>query len=158
MMLQRTRGVSLIELLIATFVVSMGVLGTVSALWYGIRSERYSDRRAQAVYQAREMINLIRTRNLPFADATAMTVGSELNDGDYDNDADDDTVWKDFDAAPFADDFTDEFNFQRHVEMKVLSTDSNSHLSDLAAIKVIIKWVDGSTEKEVKLWAYHRRP
>ena len=154
---QSTRGVSLIELLIATFVVSVGVLGTVSALWYGIRSERYSDRRAQAVYQAREMTNLIRTRNLPFLDDN-LDPGSDINDGDYDNDGDDNAVWKDFNAAPFADDFTNEFNFQRHIEMKTMSTDPNSHLSDLVAIKVILKWVEGSTEKEVKLWAYHRRP
>ena len=100
---QSTRGVSLVELLIATFVVSVGVLGTVSALWYGIRSERYSDRRAQAVYQAREMTNLIRTRNLPFLDDN-LDPGSDLNDGDYDNDGDDNAVWKDFNAAPFADD------------------------------------------------------
>lgn len=154
---QSTRGVSLIELLIATFVVSVGVLGTVSALWYGIRSERYSDRRAQAVYQAREMINLIRTRNLPFLDDN-LDLGSDINDGDYDNDGDDNAVWKNFNAAPFADDFTNEFNFQRHIEMKAMSTDPDSHLSDLVAIKVVLKWVDGSTEKEVKLWAYHRRP
>lgn len=37
---RRDRGLSMVELLIAIFVVSVGILGTVSALWYGIRSEK----------------------------------------------------------------------------------------------------------------------
>lgn len=151
------RGVSMVELMIAIFVVAVGILGTVSALWYGIRSERYADRRTQAVYQAREMINLIRARNLPFQ-GTNLTVGSPINDGDYDNDADDESVKKDFNAAPFGNDFDNKFNFKRHVEMKMMSTDPNNHMSQMVGIKVTLFWVDGSSEKKVTLWAYHRRP
>lgn len=154
---EKIRGVSMIELMIAIFVVAVGILGTVSALWYGIRSERYADRRTQAVYQAREMINLIRARNLPYQ-GNNLNVGSFINDGDYDNDADDAVVKKDFNAAPFGNDFTNAFNFKRHIEMKVMSSDPTHHMSEMVGIKVTLFWIDGSAEKKVTLWAYHRRP
>lgn len=150
-------GLSLAEVLIAIFVVSMGVLGTTSALWYGIRSERYAERRSHAVFQAREMVNLIRARNLPFQGQN-LDIGSPLNDGDYDDNLDDFTSKQPFDAAPFGNDFTNEFNFQRHIEMKQLSNDPNSHLNQMVAIKVILFWIDGNSERRVTVWAYHRRP
>ena len=78
----------MIEVLIAIFVVSMGVLGTISSLWYGIKSERHSERRTQAIYQARELLNLIRARNEPFNN-NHLDLGSNLNDGNYDDDSDD---------------------------------------------------------------------
>lgn len=163
--LRGSRGISLAELLIAIFVVSVGVLGTVSALWYGIRSEKYSERRANAVFQAREMVNAIREGNYPFNGGSDnngipwMTVGSELNDGDYDADSDDDGDRRPFNAPPFENLYpTNEFNFQRRVEMKQLSTSSSSYESDLAAIKVTLFWNEGRHDKEVTLWGYHRRP
>ena len=150
-------GLSMVELLIAIFVVSMGVLGTVSALWYGIRSERYSERRTQAVYQARELMNIIRARNEPFNN-NHLDPGSNLNDGDYDNDSDDGQVRRPFNDHPFASDFTNEFNFERSVEMKLLSTNSNDHRNQMVAIKVMLFWNEGDQEKRVTLWTYHRRP
>ena len=79
------RGFTLAELLVAIFVVAVGILGTISALWYGIRSEKYADRRANAVFQARELLNNIRSNSYAF-DATYLAANSDLNDGDYDND------------------------------------------------------------------------
>lgn len=150
-------GLSLAELLVAIFVVAVGVLGTVSALWYGIRSEKYSERRANAVFQGREMLNAIRSGNYPFI-AGYMTIGSALNDGSYDNDGDDNGPRKPFNAAPFGNLYpTNPHNFQRRVEMKRLSSDPNSHLNDLAAIKVTMFWNEGRGDKKVTLWAYHRR-
>jgi hypothetical protein len=147
----------MVELMTAIFVVSVGVLGTVSALWYGIRSERYSERRTHAVFQAREMLNLIRARNLPFQNGN-LAPGSPLNDGDYEDDTDDASFKRPFDAPPFSNDFDNEFNFKRHVEMKLLSTDPGNHLSQVAGLKVTLFWTEGSSEKELTLWAYHRQP
>ncbi len=147
----------MVELLIAIFVVAVGVLGTISALWYGIRSERYSDRRTQAVYQARELLNLIRSRNLAFLDNN-LTLGSAINDGNYDNDADDRTVQKAFNAPPFQNDFTsNQFNFKRHIEMKRLSSSTSDYRYDIVAVKVILFWNEGASEKKVVLWGYTRQ-
>lgn len=150
-------GLSMVELLIAIFVVSVGVLGTISALWYGIRSERYSERRTHAIYQARELMNIIRARNEPFNN-DHLVLGSDLNDGDYDNDADDGLVRKPFNAPPFTSDFDNEFQFERSVEMKLVSTNPNDHRSKLVALKVMLFWNEGDQEKKVTLWTYHRRP
>ena len=156
---RNNRGLSMVELLTAIFVVSVGILGTVSALWYGIRSEKNSERRTHAVFQARELINVLRSNNYPFANPANLVVGSDINDGDIDNDGDDSGPRKPFNAPPFTTHFPNNpFNFERRIEMKQLSTDPNSHLSNMAAIKVTVYWVQGNSEKEVTLWAYHRRP
>ncbi len=152
---------TLAEVLIAVFVVSVGVLGSLSALWYGIRSERYSERRTSAVYVAREMINQIRSQNLPFTTSTFPAVGSALNDGDIDNDGDDGGARRNFNDPPFANStsfgITSE-NFQRRIEMKRLSTNDDDFRSSIALVKVTLFWNEGASEKKVTLWAYHRKP
>ncbi len=154
---------SLVELLIAIFVVAVGVLGTVSALWYGIRSEKYSERRANAVFQGRELLNSIRAQNLPFAGSDVngvnyLTVGSLLNDGDFDNDSDDGAVRREFNDPPFGNLYpTNQYNFKRSVEMKRLSNDPNDYRYNMAAIKVSLYWNEGRHDKEVTLWGYHKR-
>ena len=143
------------EVLIAIFVVAVGVLGTVASLWYGIRSERYSERRTNAVSQARELMNVIRANNWAFNPAVLAT----LNDGDYDNDGDDWASTRPFNAAPLANYFPNNpFNFQRRVEIKRLSTDPNNYLNTMAAIKVSVVWEEGPARKRIDLWAYHRQP
>ena len=155
----KIRGLSMVELLIAIFVVSVGILGTVSALWYGIKSERQSERRAHAVFQARELINVLRAQNYPFSDPANLVVGSVVNDGNIDDDSDDNGPRKPFNAPPFGTEFPNNpFNFERRIEMKQLSNDPNSHLSNMVAIKVTVFWNEADSLKEVTLWAYHRRP
>ena len=160
--LRRARGLSLVELLIAIFVVAVGVLGTVSALWYGIRSEKYSERRANAVFQGREILNSIRAKNYPFAGSDIngvdyLQVGSVLNDGDYDDDSDDGGIRRPFNDTPFGNIYpTNEYNFQRSVEMKRLSNDPNDYRYEMAAIKISLYWNEGRHDKEVTLWAYHK--
>ncbi len=151
-----SQGLSLVEVMIAVFVVSVGVLSTSSVLWHSIRAERNSSRRSQAVYWGREMLNLVRSRNLPFQ-PTIPPVGTDLNDGDYDDPGDDNGPRRAFNAPPFASDF-DDLNFERRIEMKLLSEDPNSHLNEVAAIKVTLFWNEGESDKQVTLWAYHRRP
>lgn len=144
-------------MLVAIFVVAVGILGTVAALWFGIRSERYSERRTNAVYQGRELLNNIRSNGYAF-NPTYMAAGSDLNDGNYDNDGDDTGTQKAFNAPPFQNHFPNNpFNFRRRVEMKRLSTDPNNHLSRMAAIKVDVFWDEGNSQRKVTLWAYQRQ-
>lgn len=153
------RGLSLVELMIATFVVAVGILGTLSSLWYGIKSEKGSERRAHAVFQARELTNVLRAGNYPFANPSYLQVGSDINDGDIDNNGDDNGPRRPFNDPPFANHFPENpFNFQRRIEMKQLSTDPNNHLSNMVAIKVSVFWNEGRRNQEVTLWAYHRKP
>ena len=161
---RRNRGLSLVELLIAIFVVAVGVLGTVSALWYGVRSEQYSERRSNAVSQARELINAMKAQNYPFQGSDVVNgvpweqVGSHLNDGDIDNEGDDDGPRRPFNQYPFENLYpTNEFNFDRRVELKFLSNNPNSYQNDIAVLKVSLFWNEGRHDKEVTLWGYSRR-
>lgn len=153
---RRDRGVTLVEVLIAIFVVSVGCLGAASALWYGIQAERYAERRTYAVFVGREMLNMIRARNEPFI-GPLPAIGSELNDGDYDDDGDDNGPRRPFNAPPFENDFPDNINYQRRIEMKRMSNNPNSHLSELTAIKVTLFWNEGASEKSVTLRGFHKR-
>lgn len=154
---RETRGLSLVEVLIAVFVVSVGTLGAVSALWYGIKTEKYAERRTKAVFLSRELLNLVRARNLPFL-PTVPAIGDPINDGDYDDPSDDGGPRRPFNDPPFSNDFASDFNFERRIEMKLMSSDPNNHLSEMAGIKVSLFWTEGAARKEVTLWGYHRRP
>lgn len=150
------------EMLVAIFVVAVGILGTVAALWYGIQSERYSDRRTTAVFQGRELINAIRANNYAFnplyMPATPASQRTDLNDGDYDDDNDDENIMRAFNEPPFANQFPNNpFNLQRHVEMKYLSSDNTNYLSKLAAIKVQVVWEEAGVKKHITLWTLQRQ-
>ena len=153
---RQRRGFSLTEVLISTFVVSIGILGTSSAVYYGVRAQKETGRRTLAAYWGREMISLIRARNLPFQPGLP-AVGSALNDGNYDSQADDSGPRRAFNAAPFANDFPN-VNFQRRIEMKMLSTDPANYLSQVAAIKLTLFWNEGGSAKSLTMWSYHRKP
>jgi len=155
---RRDLGLTMAEMLVAIFVVAVGVLGTVSALWYGIRSEKYSQRRSNAVFQAQEILNQIKASGMAF-DSSYTDPGGELNDGDYDDNTDDADNQRDFNDPPFANYFPQNpYNFRRHVETKILSSDTNSHLNRMAGIKVTILWDEGTAERKVTLWSVQRRP
>lgn len=153
---RKRRGLSLAEVLVAVFVVGVGVLATASTLYYSLGAAGDAERRSQAVFWGREMLDLVRARNLPFQ-PDVPTAPDPINDGDYDNDADDSGPRRAFNAPPFALDFPDT-NFERRIEMKRLSNDPNHHLYQVVAIKVTLFWNEGATEKKVTLWSYHQRP
>ncbi len=153
---RKNRGLSLAEVLVAVFVVGVGVLATASTLFYSVGAAGDAERRSQAVFWGREMLDLVRARNLPFQpDVPAYP--NPINDGDYDSDADDNGARRPFNDPPFALDFPDT-NFERRIEMKRLSNDPNHHLYQVAAIKITLFWNEGANEKRVTLWSYHQRP
>ena len=110
-----------------------------------------------------ELLNAIRAQNLPFgsSDVTGtpyLQLGSELNDGDYDDDSDDGAVRREFNDAPFGNIYpTNQYNFKRSVEMKRLSNDPNDYRFEMVAIKVSLYWNEGRHDKEVTLWGYTKR-
>lgn len=146
----------MVELLIAIFVIGVGILGTLAALWFGIRSERYSERRSNAVFQGRELMNAIRTSG--FAQLpTYLAVGSTLNDGSYDNDADDNGPQRAFNATPFQNHFPNNpFNFRRRVEMKRMGASTSDYLYNVIAIKVTVFWDEGGQQKQLVLRSFQQ--
>lgn len=150
------RGLSLAEVMVAIFVASIGLLGTASVLWYSLKAEKGAEQRLQGVFWAREMLNTIRARNLPFQ-PDIPSAPNPLNDGSYDDPGDDTGPRRAFNAAPFAEDYPD-LNFQRRIEMKRVSNDPLSHLYNVAVIKVTLFWNDGERTRSVTLCGYHRRP
>ena len=140
---RKLSGLSLAEVLIAIFVVAVGILGAASALFYGIKSEKTLSRRTQAVYLAREIFNLVRTRNIPV---------NEINDGDLDDDSDDNGSRRPLLDPPFdQEDFgfldstfedtssrSRDLNFTRRIEVKAFSGGADDYRRNLTGLKVSI--------------------
>ncbi len=153
------RGFSLLEVLIATAVLSIGILGIISVFYFSIRSEQTAQRRTDAIFWAREVLDTIRTRNLAFqANPWPPPIGSSINDGNYDDPTDDASVKKPLDAVPFGNDFPDNTNFTRHIEIKRVSNNSNDYRYNLAAIKVTIFWEENGRDHSVTVYGYQERP
>lgn len=148
-------GMTLMEVMVAITVTAVGIMATMASLWFGVKSERYSERRTHAVFQARELLSVIRT----YANVESyLAAGSEFNDGSYDNDSDDldPARQQPFNATPLANYFPNNpYNFRRHVEMKRLAPlTGNDYRKGVIGIKVILFWDEGGHEKHLILKGY----
>lgn len=63
---RRARGFSLVEILVAIGVCSIGLMGTTAALLYGVRGQTISGRHTVATNYARHLMEIIRTQRLAF--------------------------------------------------------------------------------------------
>lgn len=143
---QRRAGFSLIEVLIAVGVLGIGILSLVAALAYGSRAGGYAGRLSEATGYGRELINLIRSQNIPF--------NSPINDAPSARVA--------LDAPPFGGLLPSGTSFTRNIQMQRLkaATDggSDDYRFDLYRVTVMIYWRERDVEKHVRLDALHRKP
>jgi len=49
-------------------------------------------------------------------------------------------------------------NFRRKTRVRLLSTDENNHLSQIAEVQVTVYWMDKHRLRQVMVTAHHRRP
>lgn len=149
-----TRGFSQVEVLIAVFVLSVGILGVLGAFAYGMEASNHSARLSEAVGYARQLVELVRSRNLPFQGSLPPAASSGLNDASS-------TTWsslKELHAAPFAVDLPPNTGFRRLIQVSRVSNTVTDYRYDIARIRVVVFWREKNRQKQFELVAEHRKP
>lgn len=152
----RRGGFSQVELAVAIVVLAIGILGVFASFAYGLQSANHSARLSEAVNYSRQLVELIRVRNLPFQhDRLPPPVGSGINDADK-------TTWEQLsalEAAPFAHDIPPHTGFRRRILVgPVPGSGGSDYRSNLAEIRVSVQWIERGQVREVEMVGHHRRP
>jgi type II secretory pathway pseudopilin PulG len=147
----RTRGFSLGEILVALGVLSIGILGICSTLALGTRAEGEAQRITEATAYTREIIDLIRSRNLDFAAWPGLpSRASGINDGPDARQA--------LNAAPFAADLPKGTPYHRNVRIERMPVASTDYRAAIVIITATVTWFEGGQEHSTTFQAYHRQP
>jgi Tfp pilus assembly protein PilV len=148
--MKRRKAFSIAELLIAVFVLAVGILAILACFVVGHRSVEYSGQVTQALNAGRQIVELIRSRNLiNFSAAFPSSDTSGLFDAPQ--------VRRNIDSPPFEGDITPNSSLKRNITITRLSADSLSYKYNMARIKVKVFWWDRKVEKNVEIQAYHRQ-
>lgn len=145
--MDRPRGVSLLEVLFAILVLSIGILALSGAMAYGLRGGKQGARSTEATGYARRLVDEVRSRNLPFV--------APINDAAADR--------VPLSNAPFggASGMPANTAMTRNISMNLLKAaktgDATDYRNDLAQVVVRVYWFDEHTEKHVEPRALHRR-
>lgn len=151
---RRTSGFNLIEVALAIFILAIGVLGVLSVFSFSLESTRHAAWTAEAVGLCRQAIEEIRSRNMPFQD-DKRSVLNENRPATWTTDA---RTGLHFLNAPPLTNLPADPNFRRKTRIRLLSTDENDHLSQIAEVQVTVYWMDKHKLRQVTVTAHHRRP
>lgn len=138
----RRVGFTLVEILIAVAVLSVGILGTLSALAFGVNAVKMGDRTSEATNLARQIVEFVRLNasNIGGVDIFEDTLPSSLNEADSTRTA--------MDATPLEGlNFDADLNYTRNIQV----TFPNN--PDIAQIRVRVFWDERGNEKFVELIA-----
>lgn len=151
----RRAGFTQIEIAFAVVVLTVGIMGVFASFAFGIQASRQGGRMTQAVSWNRQIVEMIRVRNLPFTVATLPAPAlSGLNDAV-------DMPFKernDLNAPPFSNDLPAGTGFKRSIQMRRLSTDASDYRYTIAEITSTLHWMENGRPRKVTLRALHRQP
>jgi len=145
------RGYSLIEVCIAIFVLTIGILGAYSAFSFSLNSVFHARNISVATNNARLLVEAVRLKNLP---PWAATFPTSDESGLFDAPG----ARRALNAPPFQLDLPADGQFSRRVHVERLSGDSNSYQYNIARISVTVYWDEKGAEKQVQVKAFHRQP
>lgn len=136
------------EVMVAACVIMLVLLTLLGAISFGLEGTRNAAGHQQAVYFARELMELVRERHL------AETVISPPNPGFRDG-ADDRVP---LNAAPFVKDFPDNSGYTRRIVTRRASSDPDDYHSRLYEIEITVFWRVKARENNYRLVGIHRVP
>lgn len=143
------RGFSFLEVLISVVVLTIGLLGVMGSLTFGLRASAYSGTTSEAVNCARQILERIRLQNLAWSDNVIPPDTVGLADTASDRRA--------IEAPPFQA-MTPSRNLRRNIQMHRVSMVASDPNYNLMQVQVTIYWFDRGSEKSVALCAFQRRP
>ena len=135
-------------------VLTVGILGVFASFAFGIQSTRFSGRMSQAVTWNRQILELIRVRNLPFTVTLPPPQDSGLNDPPNQPFEE----LPDLNASPFLNDLPLGTGFKRSIQVRRLSNDATDYRYTVAEITVTIHWLENGRPRNVSMKALHRQP
>lgn len=142
---------SQIEILVALGVLAVGILGVCSVFAFGTRAAGQGARITDATARCRQIVDLMRARNLPFGWTPSLPPGSSgLNDAEASR--------RDLAAPPFSADLPSDTGFTRNIKVEWVSQTAGDYRNILTRITVGVYWFDHGSERKVVLQALHRQP
>lgn len=138
----------------AIVVLAVGILGVFASFAFGLHSTSSSARLSEAVGYARQVVELIRSRNLPFQTTCPPPQASGLNDPAS-------LEWSQLpvlNAAPFANDLPPNSDFRRRIQVRRESGNSADYRFNVAEIYVSVLWMEKGHLRSVELTAHYRKP
>ena len=154
----RVRGFSLVEVLLALFVMTVALLGTAAALHFSMGGVLHGSLVTEASSNARALLEVMLAENRAFSTSALPDSGSGLNDGPG--------VTRALNAPPFQLNdyqFSSSSRYQRHIEVQNYSRASDSGAArawkdDVRQISVSILWTESSHPRSLSLRGLSRRP
>lgn len=141
----------MVELLVAVFVISVGLFGVLGALGYGVSASRSGELMSEAVNHCTHLIELIRSRNLDFQGSPPPPPSSSgINDANASD-------RRALDAYPFADDFPPGTPFTRNVRIERVGSSSGSYDYEVMKITCTLYWEEQGAERSVRFEALHKQ-
>lgn len=152
--MRRRAGFTQIEIAFAVVVLAVGIMGVFASFAFGIQASRQGGRYTQAVSWNRQILEMIRVRNLPFTVTLPPPRSSGLNDPP-------DLPWAqatELNAAPFSNDLPSGSGFKRSIQMRRLSTEVSNYRHTIVEITATLLWLENGKPRKVTLRALHRQP
>lgn len=150
----RRAGFTQIEIAFAVVVLTVGIMGVFASFAFGIQASRQGGRMTQAVSWNRQIVEMIRVRNLPFTVTLPPARSTGLNDPT-------DLAWAEMtelNAAPFANDLPAGSGFKRSIQIRRMSSDTSDYRHTIAEITSTLHWMENGRPRKVTLRALHRQP
>lgn len=135
-------------------VLAVGILGVFASFSFSIESTRHGAHLSEAVSYNRQIIELIRVRNLPFMEDLPPPESSGLNDPETE-------TWTRLpalNALPFANDLPENTGFRRSIQVRRVSNDVSDYRYQIAEITVTVYWMENGRLRKVRMTAHHRQP
>lgn len=146
-MKRKSRGSSLLELVVAGSIIILVLLSLIGAVAFGLEGVRSAEGHQEAVFHARRLMALIRERGYPVTHVVSPGfLGFQ--------DAPADRV--PLDNPPFDNDFPSTTGYFRNLYTEPLSSDPTSYQSKVYRVKVTIYWQAKRRTSEFQISGLYR--